>query len=210
MTPRCESETDEHPSALLRASELSVHAPAPTFKHRPAPPRALKLLVPTRLLAAKVHAGTGKLVSVMAGRRRRRTRKACRRSGTLLWPATHSPPSPSPTADLASSSVLYIHSLLQLGRPLSAKVRLLCFRFLGPRLHEAYSPQISLPRMPTRRTSLNTNRHRHRHRPTAPPVADSYRKQCVIDEEVALLDVLDTAGQEEYSSVGRPPACDGR
>lgn len=27
---------------------------------------------------------------------------------------------------------------------------------------------------------------------------DSYRKQCVIDEEVALLDVLDTAGQEEY------------
>jgi GTPase KRas protein len=28
--------------------------------------------------------------------------------------------------------------------------------------------------------------------------ADSYRKQCVIDDEVALLDVLDTAGQEEY------------
>ena len=30
---------------------------------------------------------------------------------------------------------------------------------------------------------------------------DSYRKQCVIDEEVALLDVLDTAGQEEYGCV---------
>lgn len=30
---------------------------------------------------------------------------------------------------------------------------------------------------------------------------DSYRKQCMIDEEVALLDVLDTAGQEEYSYV---------
>ena len=30
---------------------------------------------------------------------------------------------------------------------------------------------------------------------------DSYRKQCVIDEEVALLDVLDTAGQEEYGYV---------
>merc|ERR1712072_198681 len=29
----------------------------------------------------------------------------------------------------------------------------------------------------------------------------SYRKQCVIDEEVALLDVLDTAGQEEYSAM---------
>lgn len=30
---------------------------------------------------------------------------------------------------------------------------------------------------------------------------DSYRKQCVIDDEVALLDVLDTAGQEEYSAM---------
>lgn len=30
------------------------------------------------------------------------------------------------------------------------------------------------------------------------PFSDSYRKQCLIDEEVALLDVLDTAGQEEY------------
>lgn len=34
---------------------------------------------------------------------------------------------------------------------------------------------------------------------------DSYRKQCVIDDEVALLDVLDTAGQEEYGYVF--PAC---
>lgn len=31
--------------------------------------------------------------------------------------------------------------------------------------------------------------------------ADSYRKQCMIDDEVALLDVLDTAGQEEYSAM---------
>ena len=31
--------------------------------------------------------------------------------------------------------------------------------------------------------------------------SDSYRKQCVIDEAVALLDVLDTAGQEEYSAM---------
>ncbi|KAI9171044.1 ras-like protein [Paramyrothecium foliicola] len=30
---------------------------------------------------------------------------------------------------------------------------------------------------------------------------DSYRKQCEIDDEVALLDVLDTAGQEEYSAM---------
>ena len=30
---------------------------------------------------------------------------------------------------------------------------------------------------------------------------DSYRKQCMIDDEVALLDVLDTAGQEEYSAM---------
>lgn len=27
---------------------------------------------------------------------------------------------------------------------------------------------------------------------------DSYRKQCVVDGECALLDILDTAGQEEY------------
>ncbi|KAF9053259.1 ras family-domain-containing protein [Panaeolus papilionaceus] len=31
-----------------------------------------------------------------------------------------------------------------------------------------------------------------------PTIEDSYRKQCVIDEEVALLDILDTAGQDEY------------
>ncbi|KAL5341690.1 ras-like protein [Aspergillus crustosus] len=36
---------------------------------------------------------------------------------------------------------------------------------------------------------------------TGPSITDSYRKQCVIDDEVALLDVLDTAGQEEYSAM---------
>nr|O93856.1 RecName: Full=Ras-like protein; Flags: Precursor [Laccaria bicolor]AAD01987.1 ras protein [Laccaria bicolor] len=34
-----------------------------------------------------------------------------------------------------------------------------------------------------------------------PTIEESYRKQCVIDDEVALLDVLDTAGQEEYSAM---------
>ncbi|KAK7203268.1 ras protein [Myxozyma melibiosi] len=34
-----------------------------------------------------------------------------------------------------------------------------------------------------------------------PTIEDSYRKQCGIDGEVALLDVLDTAGQEEYSAM---------
>ncbi|KAJ8663548.1 Ras-like protein 3 [Lichtheimia ornata] len=34
-----------------------------------------------------------------------------------------------------------------------------------------------------------------------PTIEDSYRKQCVIDDETALLDVLDTAGQEEYSAM---------
>lgn len=38
-------------------------------------------------------------------------------------------------------------------------------------------------------------------RASADQVLDSYRKQCVIDDEVALLDVLDTAGQEEYSAM---------
>ncbi|PRQ73130.1 Ras family-domain containing protein [Rhodotorula toruloides] len=37
--------------------------------------------------------------------------------------------------------------------------------------------------------------------PTIVSRQDSYRKQCMIDEEVALLDVLDTAGQEEYSAM---------
>ncbi|EJD01066.1 ras-1 [Fomitiporia mediterranea MF3/22] len=34
-----------------------------------------------------------------------------------------------------------------------------------------------------------------------PTIEDSYRKQTLIDDEVALLDVLDTAGQEEYSAM---------
>ncbi|KIM59317.1 hypothetical protein SCLCIDRAFT_1028237 [Scleroderma citrinum Foug A] len=34
-----------------------------------------------------------------------------------------------------------------------------------------------------------------------PSIEDTYRKQCVIDDEVALLDVLDTAGQEEYGAM---------
>lgn len=31
-----------------------------------------------------------------------------------------------------------------------------------------------------------------------PKIEDSYRKQVVIDGETCLLDILDTAGQEEY------------
>ncbi|KAG1174115.1 hypothetical protein G6F70_005242 [Rhizopus microsporus] len=34
-----------------------------------------------------------------------------------------------------------------------------------------------------------------------PTIEDSYRKQCIIDNEGALLDILDTAGQEEYSAM---------
>jgi len=34
-----------------------------------------------------------------------------------------------------------------------------------------------------------------------PTIEDSYRKQVMIDEEMALLDILDTAGQEEFSSM---------
>ncbi|GAB5367806.1 hypothetical protein AAMO2058_001263000 [Amorphochlora amoebiformis] len=34
-----------------------------------------------------------------------------------------------------------------------------------------------------------------------PTIEDSYRKQVVIDEETALLDILDTAGQDEFSSM---------
>jgi len=31
-----------------------------------------------------------------------------------------------------------------------------------------------------------------------PTIEDSYRKQIVVDEQASLLDILDTAGQEEY------------
>ena len=34
-----------------------------------------------------------------------------------------------------------------------------------------------------------------------PTIEDSYRKPCTIDGEQVLLDVLDTAGQEEYSAM---------
>jgi len=34
-----------------------------------------------------------------------------------------------------------------------------------------------------------------------PTIEDSYRKQVMIDDEAALLDILDTAGQEEFSSM---------
>ncbi|CCF60261.1 hypothetical protein KAFR_0J01970 [Kazachstania africana CBS 2517] len=34
-----------------------------------------------------------------------------------------------------------------------------------------------------------------------PTIEDSYRKQVVIDNKVTILDILDTAGQEEYSAM---------
>lgn len=34
-----------------------------------------------------------------------------------------------------------------------------------------------------------------------PTIEDSYRKQAVIDDKVSILDILDTAGQEEYSAM---------
>ncbi|CAF0722820.1 unnamed protein product [Adineta ricciae] len=34
-----------------------------------------------------------------------------------------------------------------------------------------------------------------------PTIEDSYRKQAVVDGETCLLDILDTAGQEEYSAM---------
>lgn len=37
--------------------------------------------------------------------------------------------------------------------------------------------------------------------PCLPHPQDSYRKQVVIDGETCLLDILDTAGQEEYSAM---------
>lgn len=34
-----------------------------------------------------------------------------------------------------------------------------------------------------------------------PTIENSYRKQCTLDGELVLLDILDTAGQEEYSAM---------
>merc|ERR1712000_800927 len=34
-----------------------------------------------------------------------------------------------------------------------------------------------------------------------PTIEDSHRKQASVDDEVCMLDILDTAGQEEYSSM---------
>jgi small GTP-binding protein len=65
---------------------------------------------------------------------------------------------------------------------------------------DEYDPTIE-GRSPTRHISINEpSRWRCGLNPLLTH-ADSYRKQCVIDDEVALLDVLDTAGQEEYSAM---------
>jgi len=34
-----------------------------------------------------------------------------------------------------------------------------------------------------------------------PTIEDSYRKQCAVDEQAVVLDIMDTAGQEEYSAL---------
>ena len=34
-----------------------------------------------------------------------------------------------------------------------------------------------------------------------PTIEDSYRKQAMVDGESCVLDILDTAGQEEYSAM---------
>ena len=36
---------------------------------------------------------------------------------------------------------------------------------------------------------------------------DSYRKQVTIDDETCILDILDTAGQEEYSAMRDQVCC---
>ena len=65
----------------------------------------------------------------------------------------------------------------------------LTVRFIQNHFVDEYDPTIegAPPFLTDDRTSM-----------TFRPGKDSYRKQCVIDDEVALLDVLDTAGQEEY------------
>eukprot|EP01121_Diplochlamys_sp_Union-15-3_P000387 TRINITY_DN1035_c0_g1_i1.p1 TRINITY_DN1035_c0_g1~~TRINITY_DN1035_c0_g1_i1.p1 ORF type:complete len:203 (-),score=50.69 TRINITY_DN1035_c0_g1_i1:87-665(-) len=42
-----------------------------------------------------------------------------------------------------------------------------------------------------------------------PTIEDSYRKQVLIDKDIAMLDILDTAGQEEYSAMREQYMRDG-
>lgn len=41
----------------------------------------------------------------------------------------------------------------------------------------------------------------HNHQTYDPTIEDSYRKQTVIDDQPCMLEVLDTAGQEEYTAL---------
>lgn len=68
----------------------------------------------------------------------------------------------------------------------------------NPRLFSIMQPptHTSAPNPSISSSNLLLTRLTHLTNPT-----DSYRKQCMIDDEVALLDVLDTAGQEEYSAM---------
>jgi GTPase KRas protein len=40
-----------------------------------------------------------------------------------------------------------------------------------------------------------------------PTIEDSYRKNTVVDDTPAVLDILDTAGQEEYASMQDQVIC---
>lgn len=40
-----------------------------------------------------------------------------------------------------------------------------------------------------------------------PTKADSYRKKVVLDGEECLIDILDTAGQEDYSAIRSAGEC---
>ncbi|KAF9434700.1 Ras GTPase ras2 [Entomortierella beljakovae] len=48
---------------------------------------------------------------------------------------------------------------------------------------------------------LKHNRRRTRAFTYDPTIEDSYRKQVVIDDQTCVLEVLDTAGQEEYTAL---------
>lgn len=43
--------------------------------------------------------------------------------------------------------------------------------------------------------------HQHFVEEYDPTLEDSYRRQCVVDDEACLLEILDTAGQEEFTAL---------
>jgi GTPase KRas protein len=71
----------------------------------------------------------------------------------------------------------------------------LTIRLVTDNFLEDYDPTIGMY------TYIHTTSPENREFILTSNVEDSYRKQTVVDNQSALLDILDTAGQEEYTTM---------